>query len=366
MIKLAQPTIPEDAIEKVADVLRSGNLIQGQYVEAFEGALKAYVDVPYAIAVSSGTAALHLSLLALDIASGDEVIVPAFTFPATVNVVELVGAKPVLVDIRPDDLCMDASALEKAITDRTRAILPVHEFGQAAGISEILSLARRRSVPVIEDAACALGTEFDGEKAGTFGLTGCFSFHPRKAITTGEGGAVTTGSEALYEKIRSLRNHGISTASGTPDFIHAGLNYRMTEFQAVLGLFQMGNIDHAIEQRIHLADLYDQALADISWLTAPHRNTRSKHVFQTYHVMLDPKIDRQQLISHLRSAGIETNLGAQAIHCLTYYRKKYHFRPSDFPNSARAYSCGLALPMGSHISRDDILYIAERLAGYSG
>jgi len=366
MIKLAQPTISEDAIEKVAAVLRSGNLIQGQHVAAFESALKAYVGARYAIAVSSGTAALHLSLMALEITRGDEVIVPAFTFPATVNVVELVGAKPVLVDIHPDDLCMDSSRLEEAVTEKSRAILPVHEFGQAAGLDRILALAGSRGIPVIEDAACALGTEFDGQKIGTFGLTGCFSFHPRKAITTGEGGAVTTGSDAVAEKVRSLRNHGISTASGAPDFVHAGLNYRMTDFQAVLGLFQMGNMDQTIAQRIRLADLYDQALADIPWLTVPHRNARSKHVFQTYHVMIDPKIDRQQLISYLKSAGIETNLGAQAIHCLTYYRQKYHFRPTDFPNAARAYSCGLALPMGPHVGQEEISHIAARLAGYSG
>ena len=362
MIKLAQPYIPEEAIEKVVEVLHSGNLIQGRHIDAFENALNAYLGIKNTVAVSSGTAALHLSLIAIGIAQGDEVIVPAFTFPATVNVVELVGAKPILVDIRPDDLCMDPQALEKAVTKRTKAILPVHEFGQAAALDQILKFAGQFNLPVIEDAACALGTEFNHQKAGTLGVTGCFSFHPRKAITTGEGGAVATASDALADKIRSLRNHGMSMASGIQDFIYAGLNYRMTDFQAVLGLYQIKEIDQMITERIQLADFYDQALAKIPWLTIPCRCAKSKHVFQTYHVMLDSKIDRQRLIHELRLAGIETNLGAQAIHCLQYYREKYHYREFDFPNAAKAFQHGLALPMGPHVRQEDILYIAERLA----
>jgi perosamine synthetase len=366
MIKLAQPNIPEEAIEKVADILRSGLLIQGRNVETFEKTLTAYTGAPHAVAVSSGTAALHLSLMALGIAHGDEVIVPAFTFPATVNVVELVGAKPVLVDIRLGDLCMDASCLEGAITGNTKAVIPVHEFGQAADIERIMALAGRFDIPVVEDAACALGTEYNRRKAGTFGTTGCFSFHPRKAITTGEGGAVTTGSDKLAEKLRSLRNHGITLTPEGQDFIHAGLNYRMTDFQAALGLSQMDHIDRQIEERIQLADRYDEALAGIPWLNLPGRQADRRHVFQTYHVLCDPKIDRQKLIRDLKSAGIETNLGAQAIHCLTYYREKYGFRESDFPLAARAYRHGLALPMGSHVRPEDVLYIAGRLAEFAG
>ncbi len=366
MIKLAQPNIPEEAVEKVADILRSGLLIQGRNVETFEKAIAAYTGAPHAVAVSSGTAALHLSLMALGITHGDEVIVPAFTFPATVNVVELVGARPVLVDIRLDDLCLDASRIEEAISKKTKAILPVHEFGQAADMEKISTVAGRLDIPVVEDAACALGTEYNRRKAGTFGIAGCFSFHPRKAITTGEGGAVTTGSEKFAEKIRSLRNHGIALTPEGQDFIHAGLNYRMTDFQAALGLGQMDHLDQQIEERIQLADRYDEALAGIPWLTLPCRHPNRRHVFQTYHVLCDPKIDRQKLIRDLKSAGIETNLGAQAIQCLTYYRKKYGFRESDFPHAVRAYRHGLALPMGSHVRPEDVLYIAGRLAEYAG
>jgi len=258
------------------------------------------------------------------------------------------------------------SRIEEAVSKKTKAILPVHEFGQAADMDKMMAIAGRFDIPVIEDAACALGTEYNRKKAGTFGMMGCFSFHPRKAITTGEGGAVTTGSDRLAEKIRSLRNHGIMLTSEGQDFIHAGLNYRMTDFQAALGFSQMDHLGRQIEERIQLADRYDEALASIPWLTLPCRHSDRRHVFQTYHVLCDPKIDRQKLIRDLKSAGIETNLGAQAIHCLTYYREKYGFRESDFPNAARAYRHGLALPMGSHVRPEDVLYIAERLAEYAG
>ncbi|MCP4215992.1 MAG: DegT/DnrJ/EryC1/StrS family aminotransferase, partial [bacterium] len=246
MIKLAKPYIPEEAIKNVVDVLRSGNLVQGKYAKEFEISLCDYLDVPHAVVVSSGTAALHLALIALGIKESDEVIVPAFTFPATANVVELVGAKPVFVDINLSDFCIDTSNIEAKITAKTKAIMPVHEFGQAAKMDDIIALVKKYNLKLVEDAACALGTEFDNQKVGTFGELGCFSFHPRKAITTGEGGVIVTRSAELAEKLRVLRNHGISAKNGTIDFIAAGLNYRMTDFQAALGLGQMKSLEDDI------------------------------------------------------------------------------------------------------------------------
>ena len=185
VIKLAHPAIPESAIQRAADVLRSGALVQGRYVQEFESALSDYLNAEYAVVVSSGTAALHLALLVSNIGPGDEVIVPAFTFPATANAVMLAGACPVLVDISLDDCNIDPALLEEAISDRTRAIVPVHEFGLPANMRVIQEIAVRNNVPVIEDAACALGAEIDGSKIGTTGNLACFSFHPRKAISTG-------------------------------------------------------------------------------------------------------------------------------------------------------------------------------------
>lgn len=362
MIKLAQPFIPEPAIEQAADTLRSGNLVQGQFVGELESALEDCLGAGHAVVVSSGTAALHLALMALDIKDGEEVIVPAFTFPATANVVEVAGARPVLVDITLRDLCIDPSLIEKAVTKKTRAIMPVHEFGQAADMDAIMAVAGKYGLVVIEDAACALGSEYSGRRAGTFGIAGCFSFHPRKAITTGEGGAVFTASGELAARLRCLRNHGISLAEGGQDFVCAGLNYRMTDFQAVLGIHQLREMEEIIARRERLSMAYDRALAGIPGLTVPARIPGRRNVYQTYHVILDERIDRNLLIAQLKREGIETNIGAHALHCLSYYRNRYHYAESDYPNAARAYRQGLALPVGMHVSDADVEFIAAKLA----
>jgi dTDP-4-amino-4,6-dideoxygalactose transaminase len=364
MIKLAKPFLHETAIDQIAEILRSGNLVQGQFVGELESSLAKYLDVKHAIVVSSGTAALHLSLMALDIKEGDEVIVPAFTFPATANVVEIVGARPVLVDISLNDFCMDTSALAKIVTDRTKAIMPVHEFGQAADMDMITTMAAKHNLLVIEDAACALGTEYNRQKAGTFGIAGCFSFHPRKAITTGEGGTIVTGDGKLAAKLRCLRNHGISFTEGKQDFIHAGLNYRMTDFQAVLGIHQLRDIESIIVHRERLALAYDRALSGIPGVTAPARLAERRHVYQTYHILLADGIDRNSLIAYLKREGVETNIGAQAIHCTGYYKNKYRYAEHDYPNAAKAFRQGLALPMGMHIGESDVEFIAAKLEAF--
>jgi len=366
MIRLARPFIPQEAIDRVVEVLKSGNLVQGKYVKEFENTLRDYLNVKNAIVVSSGTAALHLALLALGIKEGDEVIVPAFTFPATANVVELVGAKPVFVDINLSDYCIDTSKIEEVITKRTKAIIPVHEFGQAAKMDEIIKIAEQYNLKIVEDAACALGAEFEDQKVGTFGELGCFSFHPRKAITTGEGGVVITNNDKLAEKIRSLRNHGISFRNGEPDFVYAGLNYRMTDFQAALGLHQFYEIDNIINTRIAQAARYDHKLSKTDRIKTPARFAKRKAVYQTYHVIIDEKIDRNKLIIALKETGVETNLGAQALSCLTFYKTKYGFKQENFPNSGKAYRHGLALPVGNHLCNDDIDYIVTKLAKCTG
>lgn len=361
MIKLARPNISKLAIEKVIAVLKSGNLVQGKYVKEFEAALQIYLGVKHAVLVSSGTAALHLSLISLNIKAGDEVIIPAFTFPATANVVELVGAKPVFVDIKLDDFCINPTQIESKITEKTKAIIPVHEFGQSADMKKILEIAHKHKLQIIEDAACALGAEFNNQKVGTLGTLGCFSFHPRKAITTGEGGCVVTNDDRLADKIRSLRNHGISVDKGKIDFIQAGFNYRLTDFQAVLGLHQLTEIEDIIKQRIHTAKKHDGQLSTIKEVKIPPRLKNRKAVYQTYHVLLDDRINRDELISHLKDLGIETNLGAYALHCLMYYKQKYHYKDEDYPKTFQAFRHGLALPMGDHIKNKDISFIADKL-----
>jgi len=364
MIKLAKPNIPEEAFEKVIEVLKSGNLVQGKYVEEFEQKLAEYNGVKHAIAVSSGTAALHLSLLVLDIKEGDEVIVPAFTFPATANVVELVGAKPIFVDINLSDFCIDTNKIEVVISKNTKAIIPVHEFGYAAKMDDIVGIAKQYNLKIIEDAACALGTEFEDQKAGTFGELGCFSFHPRKAITTGEGGVVVTNDDRLSEKVKSLRNHGIQNINGQMDFSFVGLNYRMTDFQAVLGLTQLGEIEREIKARTEMARRYNEGISKITWIQTPLEIRDRKTVWQTYHLLVDDGIDRDHLKEYLSDAGIETNLGAYAIHLLRYYKSRYDLNGNDLCNAEKAYGRGLALPIGRYLNDHDIEFIIDALKGY--
>ncbi|MCD4744375.1 MAG: DegT/DnrJ/EryC1/StrS family aminotransferase [Desulfobacteraceae bacterium] len=364
MIKLANPNIPAPALEKVIEVLKSGNLVQGEYVKKFEEALRAYHGVRNAIAVSSGTAALHLALLVLKIKQGDEVIIPAFTFPATANVVELVGATPIFVDISLDDFCINTLKIEKKINSKTKAIIPVHEFGQAARMDDIKKIAENYDLKIIEDAACALGAEFRNEKVGTFGDLACFSFHPRKAITTGEGGLVITDNDELADKIRSFRNHGIQSIDGKIDFGFPGLNYRMTDFQAALGLPQLKNIEDNINKRTNIANEYNQELADIEWINTPKGLSNRKMEYQTYHVLVKTKIDRDSLLVYLRKNDIEANYGAQGLNCINFYKKKYKLTIDSAPNASNAFYKGVALPIGNHITNIDIFKIVSTLKKY--
>ena len=365
MIRLAHPKFPDSVIDDLTAILESGHLVQGHRVAAFEARLAQYLGTRHAIAVSSGTAALHVALLASGIGPGDEVVVPAFTFPATANVVEMAGARTTLVDVGPDDLCIDPSALETAITQRTRAIIAVHAFGQPAPMDAVLGVATKHGITLIEDAACALGAQYDGKNVGTFGLIGCFSFHPRKSLTTGEGGLVVTDDEAVAERSRALRNHGIQSVQGRAEFVRPGLNYRMTEIQAALGLGQVAAFENEGECRRRLASIYDTHLAS-SPLTLPKHFPQRLNAFQTYHVILPDQIDRAVLIEALKREGIETNLGAQALNCLSFFQKHYDASPETHPNATRAYRKGLALPIGSHVSEADVQYVSRALLKHLG
>jgi dTDP-4-amino-4,6-dideoxygalactose transaminase len=364
MIRLAKPNITEEAINAVNEVLRSGNLVQGKYVAEFEENLKNYLGVNEAVVVTSGTAALHLSLIALDIQKGDEVIVPAFTFPATANVVELVGAKPVFVDINLDDFCIDVNKIEEAITSKTTAIIPVHEFGQSAQMDKILEICNKYNLKLIEDAACALGTEYKNKKVGTFGDFGCFSFHPRKAITTGEGGVIITNNKELAGKVRALRNHGIELINGKVEFKYAGFNYRMTDFQAVLGIYQLKDFEKEITERINQAELYNKLLSEINWIKTPVTFSERKMTYQTYHILVDDNIDRDNLLDYLINNGVQVNYGAQALNVQYYYNNKYKLIEQFYINAEISYNYGVALPIGSFINKENINTIVNLLKYY--
>jgi dTDP-4-amino-4,6-dideoxygalactose transaminase len=256
MIPVARPEIGQGEIQAVAEVLESGQLVQGARVMEFEAKVAAYLGTKHAVAVSSGTAALHLALLGLGIGPGDEVLVPDFTFPACANAVELTGAAPVLIDIDLATFNLDVASIRSALTPRTKALMPIHMFGQPADMDPVLAIAREKGLLVVEDAACALGSEYRGRRCGGLADVGCISFHPRKVITTGEGGMLATNNLALAERLRVLRNHGQVLSEGRIRFEQVGFNYRMTEFQGALGVVQMDRLESFIERRIALASLY--------------------------------------------------------------------------------------------------------------
>ncbi len=354
-IPLMVPNITEEDIAAVAVVLRSGNLVQGPNVEALENAVAEYLHAKYVIAVSNGTASLHLALVALGIGSGDEVIVPAFSFVATANVVEIVGARCVFVDIDLDTFNIDVSLVEEAITERTKAIMPVHEFGLACDISELMEIARKHGLPVIEDAACALGATKNGKFVGTFGDVGSFSLHPRKATTSGEGGLLVTDDEELAKQFRILRNHGIESHDGQTQFTAAGFNYRMTDFQAALVRGQFARIESIIERRNNLAELYERGLSATKSIHLPIVPNGYRHTWQTFHTVVDKQIDRDTVIRELASKGVGTNYGAQCIPFERYYQQKYQLDCGKlFPNALSAYEKGLALPLYELMELKDV------------
>jgi perosamine synthetase len=359
LIPLMIPNINEDDIQEVARVLRSGMLVQGREVEELEQNFTRYHKIKNAVAVSNGTASLHLALLALGIGKSDEVIVPAFSYIATANVVELVGATPVFVDIDLETFNIDASKIEEALTPRTKAIIPVHEFGLAADMIPIMKIAKAHDLFVIEDAACALGAADNGQYAGTFGDAGSFSLHPRKAITSGEGGVLVTNNDALAAKLRVLRNHGIEMKDDQMEFVEAGFNYRMTNFQAALVNSQFNRLETGLQYKQGLAEIYLQELNSekIKTPAVPHGK---RHSWQTFHVLLDDSVNRNETMLNLREAGVGTNYGAQCIPFMQYYQQKYKLNcRSLFPNSLRAYRQGLALPLYEKLTVSDIKMISK-------
>jgi len=374
MIRLTIPSIEEDDCAAVKEVLESGFLVQGERVSAFEKVVADYVGTKYAIAVSNCTAALHISLLALGIRSGDIVIVTAYSWLSTANVIELCGAQPVFVDIRPDTFNMDPNCLEITLkrlmsinetASRVKAILPVHTFGQLADMPEILDLAKRYNLPVIEDAACALGASLHGRQAGTWGTLGCFSFHPRKAITTGEGGMITTDDPQLARVLRALRNHGLDPDSVTPDFIMPGFNYRMTEFQAALGITQMSKLNRIIVSRRELAENYDKLLAGRA-IQTPYIPSGSLPVYQSYVVLLPDHLTtkREIIIKSLRENGVETTIGTWDMPMTSYFRTRYGYKLGDFPESDIVFNRSLSLPFYESITKKQQTEISCHLLSF--
>lgn len=361
-IRLAVPEIDEDEVREVESVLASGYLTQGPKVAEFEALVAALVGTRYAFATTSATTALHLSLVALGIAPGDEVIVPDFTFPATANVVVQQGARPIMADIELATFTMDPDDVAHRITPRTRAIIPVHTFGLAADMDPILRIARNHEIPVIEDAACAIGATYHGRPCGRLGDLGCFSFHPRKAITTGEGGMITTDEPALADRIVLLRNHGGIRRDGRFTFEDAGFNYRLSDILAAVGVAQFRKLARIIGAKRALARRYRDLLAGVDGVVAPIEPAWGGHVYQSYVVMLDERVSRDDVIAAMRAAGIETTLGTYALHMQPYFQRAFGHREGDLPRSRQAFRRSLTLPLYPRLSDDDVARIVDELS----
>lgn len=374
-IRLIVPCIGRDEIDAVREVLESGFLVQGPKVAAFERAVAGYVGTQHAVAVSSGTAALHLALLAIDVGRGDIVATTPYSWPATANVVELCGAEPLFVEIQRDTYNLDpkslADSLERMERDGTigklKAILPVHAFGCPADLPAISDIASRYDVPMIEDAACALGSSLEGRKAGAWGRMACFSFHPRKALTTGEGGMITTDDSQLADRLRALRNHGQAADSTSADFIAAGFNYRMTDIQASIGLAQMKKFDGILRSRCARAETYERLLEGTG--ISPQRLLpTSEPNFQSYVVLLPASAGtrRDAIIQHLRESGIEANIGTWHIPRTTFYRDKYNFAAGDFPVADDVFARAVTLPLHAELTEKDQMTVVQALVQSAG
>jgi perosamine synthetase len=371
-IPITKPYFGEEERRTILEPLESGWVVQGPKVAEFERRFAEFTGAKFAIATSSCTSALHLSLAALGIGPGDEVLLPSFTFVATANAVEYTGATPVLCDIDLNSFNIDVGEIKKRITHRTKAILPVHLFGLSAQMAPIQEIAEQHGLRVIEDAACGFGTYYRGRHVGNFGTTGCFSFHPRKAITTGEGGMITTSDPDLMATFRSLRDHGALKSdllrhvdlggSLLPEFTRLGYNYRLTDLQAALGVAQMKAADQILEARRARALKYHQKLKDEAWMKTPDSPPDQVHSFQSYVCLLcplvvggpkKPEVDRvmavhqkrNQMMNRLGEKGIAVRQGTHAVHTLGYYQKKYRFHPEDFMNAFIADRVSITLPL---------------------
>lgn len=372
-IQISLPSTGDEEWQATREPFTTGWLTQGPKVAAFEKAFAGRHQVKHALATTSCTTGLHLILAAMGIGSGDEVIVPAFTWVATANVVLYCGATPVFVDVCRDTYNIDIADVVKRITPRTKAVIVVHLFGLCVDI-DALRKAIPAHVSIIEDAACATGASLNGIPAGGLGDAAAFSFHPRKSITTGEGGMVTTNNSELVAVADQLRNHGASISEeqrhlGPRPYLLAefnllGFNYRMTDLQGAVGLVQLGKLDKFVAERQHWAEYYRDQLADIPWLRMPVFPGNGTHAWQAFVTYVDPDkapMPRNDIMERLQAQGISTRPGTHAVHMLGYYRDRFGLRPEDYPGARDCNDNTMAIPLHNRMTAEDYEYIVKAL-----
>jgi UDP-4-amino-4,6-dideoxy-N-acetyl-beta-L-altrosamine transaminase len=376
LLPYGRQSLDEDDIRSVVDTLRLDWITQGPKVEEFEKGLADYCRAEYAIAVSSGTAALQLACAAAGITAGDEVITTPITFAATANAAVHLGARLVFADIKEDTLNISPVEIRKRLSLKTRAILPVDFAGLPAELDKIAEIARGKNITVIEDACHALGAEYGGRRVGSLADMTVFSFHPVKHITTGEGGMVLTNDEALYKEMRSLRHHGIVRQGNGEDpwyyrVVHPGYNFRITDFQCALGLSQMNKLDGFIKRRREIAARYDAVFSGMEEIVLPPRGSNSKHVYHIYVIQLRTEVlsaGRKEVFAALRAENIGVQVHYIPLHLHPFYRQRFGYKKGDYPVAERYYEKTITLPlfpaMGDGDVNDVIRAVEKVMAHY--
>jgi len=360
-VKLTELSVGQDELDEIQKVFESGYLTQGLKTSEFEDRVKKFTKSKWAHATSSATTGLHLSLVAIGVGAGDEVIIPDFSFPATANVIEQLGATPIFVDISLDTFNVDATKIATALSPRTKAIMPVHAFGLCAEMDTIKDIADNYSIDVVEDAACALGATYKGVSAGKFGRLGVFSFHPRKIITTGEGGMIITDDDEMSERLSLLRSHGAIRLDHYLQFEEIGFNYRLSDINSAIGVVQMKKIQAVLTGRRHAAMAYSMRLSGIDGVSVPSEPIDHLHSYQSYVIILSRPINRDKVIRLMRDAGVETTLGTYAMHLQPVFRRRYGLSDADFPNASHAHRQCLTLPLGHSMTNVEIDFVCDNL-----
>jgi perosamine synthetase len=370
------PWMTSDDKKAVFQALNSRWLTGGPLVKNFESEFANYLGTKFAVAVNSCTAALHLSMRALNIRPGDEVIVPDLTFAATANAAIFCGAKPVLADIDEKTFNISPKQVLNKITSKTKAIIPVHYGGQSCDMKELLEIAQDKHLSIVEDCAHSLGADYNGKKTGTFGAMGCFSFYPTKIITTLEGGMITTDDEKLYQRLRLLREHGMSRTaidreSGATwyyDVVDLGYNYRLTDPQAALGSSQLKRVEDGIKRRIRIADYYDKELSTAAPnVTVPFRAPNRSHIFHLYTLKIPESkggVYRNELFKKLANANIQSSVHYTPLHLMNFYKQFLNKKSDTFPVAEKIYNQILTLPLYPNLTKKQVTKITGEIASF--
>jgi len=374
-LPFAAPLLGDEEIQEVVHCLRSGWLTTGHKVKQFEREFGEFIGAKHALAVNSCTAALHLALEAVGVGPGDEVITTPMTFTATAAVIEHLGARPVFADVTARTLNIDPEQIRRRLSPRTKAILPVHFAGQACDMDAIVDIARGAGVPVIEDAAHAIPTRYNGRMVGTLSDITCFSFYATKNVTTGEGGMVVTDRDDIMERMRLMHLHGMSkdawkrytqNGSWSYEILAPGFKYNLTDIAAAIGIHQLRKCQAFHRRRLTIADQYDAAFADLPGISIPRVEDRESHGWHLYVIQVDPErltIGRDAFIDQLIARNIGVSVHFIPLHVHPYYRERYALRPQDFPNAWGAYERIVSLPIYAKMSDDDVRHVVDAVRG---